>query len=479
MISIHGKHMLFVNFDKYSNFFRRFLRHSMHLIQEHDHAYLTTDPRLFLPDGHNGVNVVLPFRVSPPMQAPIRREAQGLQRPSQMPAVPHQTPSQHEISGTSHQGSSSASSSGSGTPISMQTPVRKMQPPNVAQQIRVPSVPSNGVPRPPATPTLANMQPSASGTNSSPTSANASAGGSGMNGNSTTHGAPNNSMPKVPMNGQPSGVVMPASNTAVHLNFPGSHDSAGQGRAGSPARPMSQNQHHPHSQQTPMANGYVNGANNGTYNGYTNGVPNGYANHSAGQHHVLSVQQAQNLKVAFAGIPSNQGIPMQPSLPTSASVPPRPPSAYAQHLPNGGPNGTNFNMIGPVNMNLKLPTTRQMQWAAGQRPPSGPNGTDAGSNPNLSHASPGVMIRAPSANGHHLSPPMRSGPSPSNHMHGQSTERSSPVNPHLSHSLPPHNGSPHAAHMHPSPSRAMQTPVPSPSLQQQQAVGGHNLAQGY
>ena len=114
------------------------------------------------------------------------------------------------------------------------------------------------------------------------------------------------------------------------------------------------------------------------------------------------MQQVQNLKSAFANMPPGRDLTsMQANGGRSM------PASYT----HGVPNGANFNMqLGAgVNMNLKLPTTRQMQWAAVglhmQKPMSVGNGMEGMvingwilPSPNLAHA---VPMGTPSANGSH------------------------------------------------------------------------------
>ena len=184
---------------------------------------------------------------------------------------------------------------------------------------------------------------------------------------------------------------------------------------------------------------------NGYYiNNYNPSISNTAAYmHANMQHSPLSIQQMQSLKSAFTG----QDLPIQ--------VNGNRPAAYMGHVV---PNGANYNLplgvnvspnmnmnIGNINManmgvNLKLPASRQMQWASTPQVQSPDVRRQAHLSPSQGRASPAVSIA------HSLSPHLHSG-SPT--MQGQQVS------------------------VQVSPSRSGQTPVTSPSLQQQQAaVGG-------
>ena len=64
----------------------------------------------------------------------------------------------------------------------------------------------------------------------------------------------------------------------------------------------------------------------------------------------FNAEQTQSLKAAL----TNSAINVQ------SSLPPRPSTGYPQHLANGV-TSNNFNITGPVNMNLKLPLNREIQ----------------------------------------------------------------------------------------------------------------------
>jgi enhancer of polycomb-like protein len=148
---------------------------------------------------------------------------------------------------------------------------------------------------------------------------------------------------------------------------------------------------------------------------------------------------------------------------------------------HGVPNSANFNMqLGAgANMNLKLPTTRQMQWAAVglhmQKPMSVGNGMEGMvmngwilPSPNLVHA---VPMGTPSANGSHAGLQgvgVRQGVG---HVIGQNGQLGShSMSPHHQHNPSP---MPLSISQSQSPPHPSQLPMmmPSPSLQHQLPVG--------
>ncbi|KAI0635269.1 enhancer of polycomb-like-domain-containing protein [Trametes polyzona] len=142
---------------------------------------------------------------------------------------------------------------------------------------------------------------------------------------------------------------------------------------------------------------------------------------------------------------------------------------------------------------MQIPGVRPMQWpAAGQRSPpnhaaDAANGTDG----SASQMGSGSPVRAPSANGVRTPQLARTVPIPgANHsLGGNQQGRASPAGAAHIARLAPHSPSPHMlspnmaaaqANLHSSPTRAPQPaiPVPSPSLQTRQVVGGSGAA-GY
>ncbi|KAA1472483.1 hypothetical protein DENSPDRAFT_897954 [Dentipellis sp. KUC8613] len=103
-----------------------------------------------------------------------------------------------------------------------------------------------------------------------------------------------------------------------------------------------------------MPNGY-------TINGYNHlQLANGFL-HPNGQATGLSVQQMQSLKSAFTASQD-----MSVAVTNGAHN-----SRAAMYMGHVVPNGANYNLLLNLNMNnvvmnIKLPHTRQMQWAAAQ-----------------------------------------------------------------------------------------------------------------
>lgn len=258
----------------------------------------------------------------------------------------------------------------------------------------------------------------------------------------------------------------------------------------------------------PQPNGISNVGMNGMVNG-TNGLLAGLPanfNPTPAQQQVLAMhQQKQNMQM--------QKLYYQANLARNG------PTAY-QAIMNGvgggdnanvmnaangvNNNNGNGNLMGPVNLNLKLPAQRQMQWAtAAQRTQPGQgglNGNDAMQSlhnmqnmpnmPNMQQLAGLGLLQShniPGVNGHnhnlnhthnsHLSPP-RSAHSPSNAL-GHSLS----LSPHMGGSPAQVQQSQLSSHV--SPSRNMQTPVPpspSPLLQHQvpNLVGGmSSSSQGF
>jgi enhancer of polycomb-like protein len=110
----------------------RYLRHTMTLFSDMDHAYLLTDPTLVIQGAEGGSQIFLPYRLGMLQQPMLRRGAQGAPRPLQ-PTMNGVVPA-HPIAGVAtingHQ-------------------IKKMPPPNTGLQMRIPS---NGGMRPPMTP---------------------------------------------------------------------------------------------------------------------------------------------------------------------------------------------------------------------------------------------------------------------------------------------------------------------------------------
>ncbi|EDR09801.1 uncharacterized protein LACBIDRAFT_293698 [Laccaria bicolor S238N-H82] len=393
----------------------KYLKYRMSLFSDIDHHHhIVTDPSLLIQNAEGRQQMILPFRLGmPPF---MRRDAQGATR-----ACPPGTSPTHPLAMVPV-----------GTPISMQHHIRKMPPPSSIPQMRISS---NGGMRPSVIP-VSNLQ-----TNGLPTVI------------SPPHSLPIPS-PHQPSPNGTSGMARPAiSMPHVDLVKPdltqiGSvalqqSDSGNPALDGdTPSRPKSQNQ-----QQMVSTNGFH-------LTPMTPIAAAALANttQATGQRS-LSLQQVQELKSAFANLPTTDFTPANGR-------------TYMQ-IPNGNHMGVQM----PIgnSMNSKLSPAKQMQWSMGtalQRTPTAMNVVDAqalnGSTLNAGHAQ--VPVRPPSMNGprpmvrngvqhingHMPSSPLQASPSPA-----YPAVLSLQANDPLFHSLP-----------HPP-----MTPASS-TLQNQQAVGG-------
>ncbi|KAH9475176.1 Enhancer of polycomb-like protein 1 [Psilocybe cubensis] len=419
-----------------------YLRHTMTLFNESDHVSLMTDPTVYItaPDGRQ--LPVVPYRLGMPAPA-IRRDAQGRPYPIQQHIPPN-----HPLANMVAPG---------GIPVSMQHQIKKMQPPTAAPQMRISS---NGGMRPPAVMPLSNIQQAqhvngavphhVASPHPVPVPVPQHPPANGVNGISRAA----ISMPHVDVQ-KPEVIATPAIANGVPAN-PQPDPNAEMTVNGLPIRPKSQNvTPQPHLGLGVPTNGYhLTPMNNMTAAALVNSAA---FQHNQGQQQIptgLSLQQVQNLKNVFANMPAPELAAFQAArgIPNSYMLP---------------ANGANMNMqlAQGANMNLKLPPARQMQWMNSplQRPPSVVNGTDTQINgamvasPSISHS---VPVRSPSANGQR--PVMRNGV----HMNGQHS-----MSPHMQHSPSP---LPNISQSQ-SPPRVPMTPnmaMTSPSLQQQQPVGG-------
>lgn len=419
----------------------KFLRHTMSLLHPQDTENLVTDNSLTVVNGEGRMQTIIPYRLGM-VQPGIRRDPQMMQRamgihPSQLGGTP--------INGQMP----------SGTPISVQTQMMKMQSMSQPQ----PRISSNGGMRQPTTPSISATSQSSQ---TSPPQAVPQPAGQPPNGVNGTNHSPSrpqeNETPQVetPTNGMmPNGTTPSTSdaNLAVHpAPIPLSVDSH------TPPRPhssQSQNLTVPMQNgfHVPQANGFTNGQNGSMQMNMQNG---------------LSMQQRQFLKSAFAGNPQMQGGQDQNQMLLNGN-------RGMQNSYMGPPvaNGTHFNMpVNGGNLNLKLPPNRQTQWSipAPLQHQGHVNGAEnvhmngsMSPSPVVQHS---VPMRTPSANG------SRNGVRQvSNHMMGGQMS----ISPYLQHSPSPMpmNGQQSAVHL--SPPRPSPTPpmsMVSPSLQHQQMVGG-------
>lgn len=424
----------------------------MTLFTELDHHQLINDPTVLVMGADSQIHYVIPYRLGmPPMLYNTRREG-GLR------LAPGQTYLQVAPS--------------KATPVSMPHQIKKMQPPTSGPQMRISS---NGGMRPPNIPVLQNAGMPTIGLQMNG-SQNNGLQNNGLQANGTTphHLSPPHPMPvPVPQHSPPNGIngtsraaiSMPhvdvqkseALPTAAISNgvtlIPQPEVNAEMTVNGLP-RPKSQNM----TPQSHLALGVpTNGYHLTPMSNLTAAALVNSASYQHNQNQVLgagglSQQQVQNLKSIFTNLPGADVNAMQ-----------------GRYL-HVGPNGANMNMQLPpgANINLKLPPSRQMQWMNSpmQRPGSivnGVNGMDGQVNgvlaqsPNIGQA---VPVRSPSANGSR--PGMRNGVL----VNGQHA-----MSPHLQHTPSP---LPNISQSQ-SPPRVPMTPnmgMASPSLQQQQPVGG-------
>src|SRR5882757_4286730 len=171
----------------------RYMRHHMTLLHDPDHQALTTDPTLTVITPEGKQVTVLPFRLGPTHSQPRREVQTTVQRPT-----PAQTP---------------IPSMPPGTPISMQSQLKKIQQPTTVPD----RIPSAGSMRPPAPPTMPAISTHASPEPQADTPSTAPG-----EGNTTSQDATPQSQPETQAQPQPDPTPTPVST--------------------SPARPPSQNQ---------------------------------------------------------------------------------------------------------------------------------------------------------------------------------------------------------------------------------------------
>lgn len=428
----------------------------MSLFRESDLQSLMNDPTLIVASADGRHQPIIPFRLGPhQIRAPPRVYASGGQAMISQVAQHLQQQQQQQLQQHHQQQQAGGMAPNSGTPISMQTQMKKMNPPMVPQM----RISANGGMRPPS---VASMQHS-SPPHSSPPHAHAQQ-PILNNANGVTRGAIN--MPHVDVKAEIH------SNSSINGNgVVPSHSvdnaSLAANDINAPTRPKSQNQHHlvpttgyPHAT---MLNGFPV-SNNAQY-------PHPQLHHA---NQTLSMQQMQNLKTAFANMVPGQDL--HPLQNINAVGLGRIPTSYSMHVsPNSSVANANFNLQlaaaqAGTNMTLKLPTTRQMQWTTSPN-----NNINNGNNnmqrvPSVNGVGVGVgvggmdcsMASSPSS-GHTIPAPVRT-PS-TNGMRGGQGQVQHSMSPHLQHS-------PSAAQSQSSP---MIMTMPSPSLQhQQQAVSSQS-----
>lgn len=289
--------------------YHRYMRHHMTLLHDPDHQALTTDPTLTITTSEGKQITVLPFRLGPTHSQP-RREVQAIIQRS----TPVQTP---------------IPSMPPGTPISMQSQLKKMQPSTISSA----RIPSSGSMRPPAPPSM----PTISTHVSQPiteTPADASNPAS-SEGNTTSQDIAPQPQPETQAQPQLEPPVPPPV-------------------LSSSIRPPSQNQ-----QQTAVGmnlpvitNGY-----HIPVTGFPTTIPSSTSVPYSGQtSNVLSAQQMQNIKMAFA----EQTPSMHQLQPTTGNILSRVPAQYISHV-----NGVNYDHL----------QVRQLHWTQQRIPTNGLNGT--------------------------------------------------------------------------------------------------------
>lgn len=285
-------------------------------------------------------------------------------------------------------------------------------------------------------------------------------------------------IPAIPQQGSPPRQSPSAANGVVHdstgdqdlrlatptaVNGGSTDDPMGQidGQAqammiSSPVRPKS---------QTPTMTAIPNGFTIPSVNNYSSHLANGTAySHHAGMRGNGIMKSA--LAATLAGQDGVNG----------GMVPMRQPASYLAH-----------NVMSPSNYNVQLQAARQMQWAAIQqqqqqqqhRPPAinivDGNGVDG--TPASQLSPPLVPPRTPSANGNRPVSLSRGLSSPAlAQAMAAGQGRASPGASHIGRMTPhpPHSPNMLAAQPHGSPPRP-QPPIPSPSLQARQVVGGSGV----
>lgn len=285
----------------------KYMRHHMTLLHDPDHQALTTDPTLTITTPEGKQVTVLPFRLGPTHSQPRREVQATIQR-----SAPVQTP---------------IPSMPPGTPISMQSQLKKMQPLSMSS-VRVPS---SGSMRPPAPPTM----PAISTHVSQPTDETPS---------DTSSPAPPEAAPQeVVPQPQPEVQAQPQ----LEPTIPASTST-------SPVRPPSQGQQPPAvGMNLPVITNSYHIPVPGFSTAISNSTPLPY---SAQTSNVLSAQQMQNIKMAFA----EQTPSIHQLQPTTGNILSRVPAQYIGHV-----NGVGYDHL----------QVRQLQWAQQRIPTNGLNGT--------------------------------------------------------------------------------------------------------
>lgn len=323
----------------------RYLLKGMSLYQEDDHQRLTTDPTIYTPSSDGRLLGYLPYRTG--ITPAFRRDAIIVGPRPLVPQTPSQAAAmqQHQQQLAQQQQNALGMPQTTGTPISMQQQLKKL-PSGTALNIPQMRISSNGNLRPPATPILTAITPSAAlaSPQSSPTP-------TALNGQSSP--APIPSASNGSEESRSSATPAPQQDSAT---LSAEATPAGVSTVSSPM-PMKPTQPH-HAISIP--NGYH------LQNSYAPAITNGTPTyiHPGTQQNGLPVQQIQ-LKNAFTNGQPEMSIAVNGSRGAS----------YIGHVVS---NGANFNLpVGAVgvnvgmnltNMNLKLPPTRTVPWTAQRSP---------------------------------------------------------------------------------------------------------------
>ncbi|KAI0793285.1 enhancer of polycomb-like-domain-containing protein [Abortiporus biennis] len=425
-----------------------YTRYNLNLLKDQDYHTLTTDATLQLSNSEGKVHPYIPYRLGVP--PPVRKEIfMAMQRAPQqimLNGAPSMSPNAHHTSPPTNP---------PGTPST-----KSMPPPALPPQMRI-SV--NGgmrvaAPMPSNTPVAV---PSLPMSQSPPNLPTASLSQQPLN------SAPVDQEMKPPVNGI-NGLQKSAQGD-ISLS-PVDPPQVPTLPTVSPIRQKGQTQ----AQSTGVPN-LPNGYHLQPVNGYQAHVPgnNPYV-HARVQPNQLNAQQMQQLKSAFAHMPTNQDGTLQGN---GQHAQMRTPASYIPHIQNG-PNYT-----------AQLAAARQMQWALAaqaqaqqQRAPAVSvmdTSMDNSLTATLSPPANGTPSRVPSSNGTRGVSVSRgmSSPAVSHSMSPGQARVASPANGHIAR-LAPHSPSSHllspsltSAQAQGSPTRPpSQTAIPSPSLQSRQIV---------
>ena len=278
------------------------MRHHMTLLHDPDHQALTTDPTLTITTPEGKHVTVLPFRLGPTHSQPRREVQTTIQRPTPVqtptPSMPH------------------------GPPIS-----KKMQP-QATTSVRVPSSGSMRPPAPPTMPTISTHIPQPVAETPADTSTPPSSEGS-----TAPQDVAPQPQPEVQAPPQPEPIVPTPASTSPVRQPPQQLTAVGMNL------PVITNSYH-----IPVT-------------GFSTTIPNSTSlPYSTQTSNVLSAQQMQNIKMAFAEqTPSIHQLPT-----TTGSILSRVPAQYIGHV-----NGVNYDQL----------QVRPLHWAQQRIPTNGLNGT--------------------------------------------------------------------------------------------------------